>query len=710
MRKYRRSLLAAAIATAISPVTSFATESGVLTPVVIIGTEGEVNNLPGSAAVVNPAQIEQEVVTDVNQVLKTVPGIYVQEEDGAGLRPNIGIRAASSERSEKITLMEDGVLIAPAPYSNPAAYYFPTAMRMSAIEVLKGAPLLRHGPQTTGGVVNLVSTPIPEKAGGQLTAVQDHLGSTDLYVNYGATKGNWSWLAETVQRDGEGFKSIDRSNRDAGFDISDYVLKLRWLGEDQSVSVKKQYSEETSNETYLGLTDSDFADNPNRRYGLSSLDQMKNDHNGTVITHTKKWTDNINSTATLYRNNFKRDWFKLSGGGSYIDDANSGDATAQGILDGTIDQAGLKYKHNNRAYVSEGLQLNLDIAAGAHLLNIGGRIHQDEMDRFQRTENFDQVNGSLVYQSTTQPTGSNNRIEEAKATSLWLTDDWQASEKLNVNLALRHEYVRSSQVQYADAARDVVDSTRSNNSSKLLPGASFTYDINDNWQTLAGYHQGFSPLGGGAQSTEKPETSDNWEAGLRYNTDNTFVEAIAFYSDFSNKTENCSLAAPCSNGNTSGSFVTGAAKVQGLELQTGTSLTKGQFNIPLNFAYTYTQAEVSKTTSDVNSGDQLKGIPESILSLRAGFEHSSGWDNYVVAKYIGKSCVSTGCNKTNSAFDETQSLFVVDLMSHYPLQKNTKVFVKAENLLNEQKIISRSPDGARPNKPFTLSIGMRHDF
>jgi len=182
---YKRSLLALAVAAALSPTSVLAAEVGTLAPVVIIGTDDEVKSLPGSGAVVNPEQIEQEVATDVNQMLKTVPGVYVQEEEGAGLRPNIGIRAATAERSEKITLMEDGVLAAPAPYSNPAAYYFPTAMRMSAIEVLKGAPLLRHGPQTTGGVVNLVSTPIPETASGELTTVFDERGSTDVHLHYG---------------------------------------------------------------------------------------------------------------------------------------------------------------------------------------------------------------------------------------------------------------------------------------------------------------------------------------------------------------------------------------------------------------------------------------------------------------------------------------------------------------------------------------------
>jgi len=524
------------------------------------------------------------------------------------------------------------------------------------------------------------------------------------------SQGNWSWLAETVQREGAGFKEIDRSNRDTGFDIADYVVKLGWQGEDQSVLLKKQYSEETSNETYLGLTDKDFAANPDRRYGLSSIDQMNNNHNGTVLTHTKAWSDNITSTATLYRNTFSRNWYKLSGGGSIVSAANGGDATAQGILDGTIDETGLNYKHNNRAYISEGIQLNVDLMAGAHLISVGTRLHEDEMDHFQNQDIFDQVNGSLVYQSTTAPSGSNNRIETAEATSLWLTDDWQVSEQLNVNLALRYEDVSSSRVQYSDAARTTVDSTRSNDSDELLPGASFTYDIDSSWQVLAGFHQGFSPLGGGAQSTEEPETSDNWEAGFRYQTDKVFVEAIGFYSDFSNKTENCSLAAPCSNAATSGSFVTGAAEISGLELQTGTTLTQGEFSIPLHLAYTYTQAEISETNADFNSGDQLKGVPENVLSLRAGFEHSSGWDNYAVAKYIGESCVTTGCNTANSAFDETESLVVVDLISHYPLKDDVNLFVKAENLFDEQKIVSRSPDGARPNKPLTISIGMKHEF
>ncbi|MEX1032174.1 MAG: TonB-dependent receptor [Cellvibrionaceae bacterium] len=680
--------------------------------ITIIGSKSDARALPGSGALVDEEQLRIEAATDINQLLKTVPGTYIREEDGHGLRPNIGIRAASSSRSGKVTLLEDGVMIAPAPYSNPAAYYFPTTLRMSAVEVLKGAPLLRYGPQTTGGVVNMVTTPIPQDATGSVTAMVGENNSRDIHAYYGGTSGGIGWLLETAQRDSEGFKDIDRSGRDSGYDIQDYVAKLGWEGENQRLLVKLQYSEEVSDETYLGLTDTDFDRDPNRRYGLSAIDQMNNDHEGYSLNYSVDLSETVTANVLAYHNEFSRDWFKLGGGSSFVNDANAGDATAQGILDGTVDVSGLGYKHNNRAYESTGVEVNVAASLGAHRLEVGARRHEDEMDRFQPTEIYDQVNGQLVFQAFSQPSGGDNRVEGADALSLWVTDSWQASDALRVNLALRYEDVDSRRRQFTDATRTAVSGTLANSSDEWLPGASFTYDLSDQWQVLAGVHRGFSPLGGGAQAFEEPEVSINYEAGLRFNRDAFFAEAIGFYSDFDNKTENCSLANPCSNNATSGSFTTGEAVVRGLELQAGTLLMAGDFTIPLQLAYTYTEAEISADNSatGVQDGDVLADIPENIFSLRVGLEHGSGWNNYAVAKYTDELCVSVGCNRGSDRFDETESVLVVDAVSRYQFTSDALVFLKVENLFDEQAIVSRSPDGARPNKPRTASVGMEYRF
>jgi len=712
---FKRSPLSLAVAICLAPGASWAasdTQSRVLEPIEIIGEASAAQTLPGSGYVVGSEQMEVEVVTDIHRVLKTVPGVYVREEEGLGLRPNIGIRGATAERSNNITLMEDGVLIAPAPYSNPAAYYFPTIKRMSSVEVLKGAPLLRHGPQTTGGVVNLISTPIPDQRQGQIEAVTSERGSTDVHVTHGDKTGDWSYLLETVQRSARGFKDIDRSNRDTGFDIEDYVGKLRWQGNRQSVTAKLQYSEETSNASYLGLTDADFERDPDRRYGLSSIDQMNNEHYSVNLTHQFAWTDSLSSTATLYHNWFERNWFKLDGGGSFVDDANDGDANAQGILDGAVDVTDLDYKNNNREYVSEGVQVNFDLDLGAHQLAFGTRYHEDEMDRFQPVDVYDQVNGSLVFQNTVAPTGSNNRFETGEALSFWVLDKWQATDRLNLNFALRYEDVETSRTQYADATRATIDSTRSNDSSELLPGASFTYDLSASWQLLGGAHRGFSPLGGGARANEDPETSNNLELGARYFGDAFFAEMIGFYSDFSNKAENCSVGSPCSNGATSGSFVTGEAEIAGVEFQLQTGTRAGAFYLPVNLTYTYTRAEISEdnATSGLAKGEQLKDVPENQMSLRVGLEHQNGWDNYLVASYLDEMCVEAGCNNTATNLDETESLVTVDYISRYALTRNADVFLKVDNLFDQQRIVSRLPDGARPNLPRTASLGVSVDF
>jgi len=678
----------------------------------IIGSKADARKIAGSSAVIDEEQMLIEVPSDINQLMKTIPGVYVREEDGEGLRPNIGIRAATAGRVSKVTLLEDGVMMAPAPYSNPAAYYFPTTFRMSSVEVLKGAPLLRYGPQTTGGVLNLVSTPIPEDFSGQVLTQFGENSSRDIHAHVGGTEGQWGFLLETVQRSSDGFKNIDRSSRDAGFDIEDYVAKLQWTGDRQSLLAKVQYSEEISNETYLGLTDTDFAQNENRRYGLSEIDQMDNSHKGYSLNYAFEATDNLTLNVLGYYNEFARNWFKLNGGNAYVSAANNGDADALAILRGELDEAGLNYKNNNRAYESKGIEVNAQFALGTHNLEVGVRDHSDEMDRFQPVEIYDQVNGSLVFQGEVMPTGGNNRLEGADATSLWITDQWQATEKLNVNFALRYEDVESFRNQFANASRTELDGSRSNDSDEWLPGVSFTYDVNDNWQVLAGAHKGFSPLGGGAKNFQEPETSNNYEAGIRFNQGSFFAEAIGFYSDFSDTTQQCSIANPCDNGAESGSYVLGESTVTGLELQASNTFEVGQFLMPVDFAYTYTKGEISKdnAVTGLQDGDELNDIPQNTFSVRVALDNNNGWVNYVVAKYIDETCVSVGCNRDNSRFNKTESLFVTDFVSRYEVDNNMAVYFKVENLFDQQQIVARSPHGARPNKPQTASFGVEYTF
>ena len=247
---------------------------------------------------IDEQQLETFNYTDVNRVLAAVPGVYAVEEEGLGLRPNIGIRGSGTERSGKITLMEDGILVAPAPYADPSAYYFPTMGRMTGVEVLKGAPLLTEGPFTVGGAINFLATPIPDELGGKVTAEYGTNNERRLHLpTLGGSGDTYGWMVETHQQRSNGFQEIDRSNQDAGLDKRDYLARLRlntpesYDGRYQQVDLKLGYASEQSNSSYLGLTDVDFGLSSKRRYGLTELDEMDNDWEGASLGYSIDFTD-----------------------------------------------------------------------------------------------------------------------------------------------------------------------------------------------------------------------------------------------------------------------------------------------------------------------------------------------------------------------------------------------------------------------------------
>lgn len=261
----------------------------ILNPNTVLGSKFQARNRTGSAYYLSKEELKKHNYLDINRILGEVPGVNVYEEDGFGLRPNISLRGTSPERSSKITIMEDGVLIAPAPYSAPAAYYFPNVARMQAVEVLKGSSQVQYGPFTTGGAINFVSAEIPTDFEAELRANYGSFGTSNSMLRFGETYANFGYVVEYLKNRSNGFKELDGPGG-TGFDRDDMMAKFRLTSDEgakvfQSLELKLQYAEEDSDDTYLGLTQSDFEATPFRRYAGSQADNMRTFHRQIMLTH-----------------------------------------------------------------------------------------------------------------------------------------------------------------------------------------------------------------------------------------------------------------------------------------------------------------------------------------------------------------------------------------------------------------------------------------
>ena len=190
-----------------------------LSTIVVTGSSEAALEVAGSVSFLTDADLSVQAQSDVLRILRAVPGVNIQEEDGYGLRPNIGLRGSGSDRSSRVALMEDGVPISPAPYASPSAYYFPTIARMSAIEVTKGPAAILYGPRTTGGAINMFSTPVPDAPSGH---GQVMFGTNDrqrahLWLG-GKTDAAAGWqlggLVEVFTDETDGFKRLDNGRPD----------------------------------------------------------------------------------------------------------------------------------------------------------------------------------------------------------------------------------------------------------------------------------------------------------------------------------------------------------------------------------------------------------------------------------------------------------------------------------------------------------------
>ena len=705
----------------------------------VIGSKEDLIKSTGSVTLIDELELEKFEYDDIGRILATVPGVNIRQEDGYGLRPNIGFRGVTPERSKKINIMEDGVLIGPAPYSASAAYYFPNTTRMTAIEVTKGPSTIKYGPNTVAGTLNLISRQVPDSQEGALDLGLGTDNYGKLHAYYGDTVGDFGFLLEGLHFKADGFKEIDGGG-DTGFDKSDLMAKFNYRldGDDYSqlFELKLSYGEETSDETYLGLTDADFAENPYRRYVSSQLDQMNWEHQQVQLTHHIEFSD-FNATTRIYRNDFERDWFKvnefISSQGGFVPSLQQilRDPTSEqnlpyyqtltGDRDSTLREI-LVLSTNAREYYSQGMQIDFGWDFGLfgleHEIEGGIRIHEDQIERNHIEDNFFVRSGNL--QSTgeaTKPTSTNT--ENTEALSVYIQDSLQF-EDLSLTLGVRGESIDG---YYQNRAPGREQDFLKKTNKIWLPSISAYYELSKFSGIFGGVHSGFVPTSP-AQAVEiKTEKSVNYELGYRYVNSGQEAEVIGFFTDYSNLKESCSVSAGC---DTDVEFNAGEVDIYGIEATVSDAYKlNSQLSLPWSIVYTHTESEFKDTFySDftqwglVNEGDGVPYLADDILSLSLGLT-ANNWQIFILASYSGEMKESAQTALTVDPGDPrdsalagltTQALTNVDLSGSYNLTSNSQLYAKIDNIFDTAKISSRRPFGARPTKSRQFQVGYKYRF
>jgi Fe(3+) dicitrate transport protein len=722
-------------------------DSEFLEEITIVGQSTDSHQIPGAAQYIGEAQLLEQSYSDIQRILRQSPGVSMQIEDGYGLRPNISIRGVATERSSRITLLEDNVLIAPAPYSAPSAYYFPTAGRIHAVEILKGPSAITQGPYTIGGAMNMISTPIPESLTGSVMAEAGEDDTYRVHATYGGTNDSgFGFLVETHQWKADGYQSIDRSGTDTGLDVEDYTVKLGYAGERHGVELKLQYADQESNQSYLGLTDNNFGDDAFRRYGLSALDNIETKHEQQILRYRFDVTDSLSLSATAYNNEHERDWFKTEGidfDGSTtaesfgrtswskvvaaINENNSlsgvSPAELQSILDGADTAVGsIQIRSNSREYYSRGIQLGVDwqFTSGdvSHAIEVGARLHEDEEDRLQRNSTYRQQDGQLVLDDLGLLGNAGNRVQEAKALALHIQDTIEFGNWV-LTPGLRYEDIEQKRTRWETRDGRTLDpssredsnfrSSRRNDTQVWLPGLGVLYSLNDSTTLVAGIHKGFTAPSNSPNVDE--EEAINYELGLKFQGKRISSEAIYFLSDYDNLLGECtaSSGSDCDIGD---AFNGDAATVQGIELLISTDLSRtGSYGIPITFNYTYIDSEFDSDVADtaffgdVSEGDPIPYIPEHQFNLSVGLLKNK-WSSYVNVNFVDAVCTRASCD----TFEKTDDSLTIDLSAHYAFSDSIGLYGKIENITGEEDILGRQPYGARPNKDRTATLGVRFNF
>ena len=678
----------------------------------VIGNQEQLLKTPSSATIIEQEELETSHVYTTNEALRKAPGVVVRDEEGFGMRPNIGIRGLNPTRSTKVLLLEDGIPVTYAPYGANESYYHPTIDRFSSIEVLKGASQIKFGPLTAGGVINYITPNAPQEFKGHVSIT----GGNRDYLNTKINVGGNGMLFDYTHKEGDGARDNTHSN------IEDVNFKItKALNEDHAITLRANWFTESSQVSYSGITQREY-NNFGGEYNPFNHDDFETTRYGLSATHDWQINTNAILTTNLYYSYFDRDWWRQQSNTTASNISNSGvpasgcPAFAAARIAGTATN-GDNCQGNQgrlRTYNTYGVEPRLTVAHAWGELEVGAKAHFEDQDRKQKNGTSPTArSGTLV---------ENNR-RETDAYSGFISNRFDIGQ-FSITPAIRYEHIENTRKNGRTAT--VTTPTKGDDTlDEWIPGLAVAYNPNERLTVFAGVHEGFAPPRvedlisntGGSVDVEV-EKSTNWELGFRAKPTNNFsIEATGFYNDFKNLIAVGSVASNVA-------LSQGEATFAGLELA-------GQYDFDGGFysrlAYTwlpvaeqdapFRQVSNNAIVGGSKDGNRQPYAPKNTLTAALGYKMNN-WNLQLEAVHVGKQYsdfAETGDVPTNALgltgqIGEIASYTIYNAAVNYALPEyKTTLFLVGKNIFDKDYIVDRTR-GILTGTPALIQVGARYDF
>ncbi|HET6889461.1 MAG TPA: TonB-dependent receptor [Pyrinomonadaceae bacterium] len=683
-------------------------ESVVITSSHLVANLESVERIPGSVEIVDAKTIETSRAFTSTEVLRKVTGVNTRDEEGFGLRPNIGIRGLNPTRSTKVLLLEDGIPLTYAPYGDNGSYYHPPIDRFESVEVLKGSGQILYGPQTIGGVINYITRTPPSLRSGSILLMGGNRSYFNGHLNFGDTIGNTGLLFEYTRKQGQGARENVRSG------LNDFNFKsISSLTSRQALTARFNYYSEDSNVTYSGLREDEFGANP--RGNPFRNDFFYGDRLGASLTHAYIFSPEVVLTTNLYSSYFRRHWWRQSSNSNERPN-DSSDPVCGGManLNTTCGNQG-----RLRRYVFAGIEPRLHVETrlfgNRNEADFGFRAHFEDQERRQKNGDRPFSRDGLLVENNQR----RNQAYSGFAQNRFIFGD------LIITPGLRIEHIK---FERTNRLLNVAGKT---SLTEVVPGLGVSYTPGGNFTLFAGVHRGFAPprtediinnTTGGSVDLD-PELSWNYEMGLRHRFHRGIgVEATFFRLDYLNQIVPASLA-----GGIGSTFTNGGKTLhQGVEISgqfDAASTFNWLHNIYFRGAYTFLPtaefrgnrfSSVPGFTTTRVTGNRLPYAPEHLFNGSIGYSNRSGFDGFIEAVYassqFGEDLNLRAPISTNGQTGPIPSYLIWNVTANYNVEKlHTAFFVTAKNLFDRLYIADRAR-GITPGPPRLIQAGVKFNF